>query len=39
VQRHQIFEIASDSLTRATPRVLDGAEQLCRRIEAARESS
>jgi len=39
VQRHQIFEIASDSLTRATPRVLDGAEQLCRRIEVARESS
>ncbi|HTO44053.1 MAG TPA: cobalamin-binding protein [Burkholderiales bacterium] len=39
VQRHQIFEIASDSLTRATPRVLDGAEQLCRRIEAARESN
>ena len=38
VQRHQIFEIESDSLTRATPRVLDGAEQLCRRIEAARGS-
>jgi len=38
VRRHQIFEIGSDSLTRATPRVLDGAQQLCRRIEAARES-
>ena len=37
VQRHQIFEIHSDSLTRATPRALDGAEQLCRRLEAARE--
>jgi len=37
VQRHQIFEIRSDSLTRATPRALDGAEQLCRRLEAARE--
>lgn len=36
VQRHQIFEIRSDSLTRATPRVLEGAEQLCRRLEAAR---
>jgi iron complex transport system substrate-binding protein len=38
VRRHQIFEIASDSLTRATPRVLDGAEQLCRRMGAAREA-
>jgi len=37
VQRHQIFEIDSDSLTRATPRVLDGAERLCRRMEAARD--
>jgi iron complex transport system substrate-binding protein len=36
VQRHQIYEINSDSVTRATPRVLDGAEQLCRRVEAAR---
>src|SRR5262249_52840772 len=36
VQRHHIYEISSDSVTRATPRVLDAAEQLCRRVESAR---
>ena len=36
VQRHQVYEIDSDRVTRATPRVLDGAEQLCRLLEAAR---
>jgi iron complex transport system substrate-binding protein len=29
VQRKQIYQLAPDLITRATPRVLDGAEKIC----------
>ncbi|HTS53941.1 MAG TPA: cobalamin-binding protein [Burkholderiales bacterium] len=35
VRGHQIYEVDADVLTRATPRVLDGAAQVCRRLEGA----
>lgn len=36
VARGNLFLIASDLISRNTPRILDGAEQLCEQLEAAR---
>lgn len=36
VARGNLFVIASDLISRNTPRILDGAEQLCEHLEAAR---
>ena len=38
VQRRQIYEMDAELVTRATPRVLDGADQLCRRLETVRKA-
>jgi len=38
VQRQQFYELDPDLSTRATPRVLDGAEQVCERLETARRA-
>ena len=37
VQRRQIYELHPDLITRATPRVLEGAEKICRWLAAARQ--
>lgn len=36
VERRQIYELSADLITRATPRVLDGAEKVCGWLAAAR---
>jgi len=38
VRAQQLYELDPDLTMRATPRLLDGAEQLCRRLEQARGS-
>jgi iron complex transport system substrate-binding protein len=38
VERRQIYELSPDLITRATPRVLDGAEKVCGWLAAARAS-
>ncbi len=38
VQRRQIYEVDADVVTRATPRVLDGADQVCQRLEMVRNT-
>jgi iron complex transport system substrate-binding protein len=38
VQRQQIYELHPDLITRATPRVLEGAEKICRWLDAARQA-
>ena len=37
VQRRQIYELHPDLITRATPRVLEGAEKICRWLDVARQ--
>lgn len=36
VARNNLFHVAADLMQRPTPRLLDGAEQLCRQLETAR---
>ena len=36
VARGNLFVVDSDIISRNTPRILDGAEQLCEQLEAAR---
>lgn len=38
VRRQQFYELDPDLTTRATPRVLDGAQQVCERLELARKA-
>lgn len=39
VQRKQIYQLAPELITRATPRVLDGVEKICQWLHQAREAS
>ncbi len=36
VKRHNLFTLNADTMTRGTPRILDGAEELCRQLDVAR---
>jgi iron complex transport system substrate-binding protein len=36
VRHHQIYAVDPDVITRATPRLLDGADRVCRQLDAAR---
>jgi iron complex transport system substrate-binding protein len=38
VQRRQLYAVDPDLITRATPRILEGAQQVCHHLETARES-
>jgi iron complex transport system substrate-binding protein len=38
VQRRQLYAVDPNLITRATPRILDGAQQVCQHLETARRS-
>ncbi|USE35377.1 cobalamin-binding protein [Endozoicomonas sp. SCSIO W0465] len=39
VERHQLFSVPSDLIARPTPRILDGAEMICRQLQAVRSAT